>query len=174
MLRKLLILSVSIFIITAATNTAQASEASVYKLRAGVNWHRQQTWHWQEVRLASTTKTVFAEKATNSKPYLRWLAKTWSERRIEAKKRAHAVPYYNEWMCIHRGEGAWNDPNAPYYGGLQMDMQFQRTYGWQALQKWGTADNWHPLTQMWVAEKARASGRGFYPWPTTARNCGLI
>jgi hypothetical protein len=27
---------------------------------------------------------------------------------------------------------------------------------------------------MWVAERAYRSGRGFYPWPNTARACGLI
>jgi hypothetical protein len=27
---------------------------------------------------------------------------------------------------------------------------------------------------MWIAEKAYRAGRGFYPWPNTARYCGLI
>jgi hypothetical protein len=27
---------------------------------------------------------------------------------------------------------------------------------------------------MWVAERAFKDGRGFYPWPLTARRCGLI
>jgi hypothetical protein len=27
---------------------------------------------------------------------------------------------------------------------------------------------------MWVAERALRAGRGFYPWPNTARMCGLI
>jgi hypothetical protein len=27
---------------------------------------------------------------------------------------------------------------------------------------------------MWAAERAHRSGRGFYPWPNTARYCGLI
>ena len=26
----------------------------------------------------------------------------------------------------------------------------------------------------WAAERAHHSGRGFYPWPNTARYCGLI
>ena len=77
-------------------------------------------------------------------------------------------------MCIHRYEGSWVDPDAPYYGGLQMDMSFQRAYGWNLLQTKGTADNWSPLEQMWVAERAHASGRGFYPWPNTARYCNLF
>lgn len=83
-------------------------------------------------------------------------------------------PHYNEWLCIHRYEGSWTDPNAPFYGGLQMDIGFQQTYGASLLKSKGTADNWTPLEQMWVAEKAYHSGRGFYPWPNTARYCGLI
>lgn len=83
-------------------------------------------------------------------------------------------PHYRAWKCIHKYEGAWNDPNPPYWGGLQMDMSFQRAYGAALLRRKGTADHWTPLEQMWVAEKAYRSGRGFYPWPTTARICGLI
>lgn len=175
-LRKLMVLSGIFIAVATATNTAQATpeRLSISQLRTGVNWHRQQTWHWQDIRLASRTKTVFSEKTTQSRPYLRWLVKKWSSRRIIAKYDAHNVPHYREWLCIHSYEGAWNDPNSPYYGGLQMDMSFQRSYGWSALKRWGTADNWHPLTQMWVAERAFASGRGFYPWPNTARYCGLI
>jgi hypothetical protein len=55
-----------------------------------------------------------------------------------------------------------------------MDMAFMRIYGASLLRRKGTADNWTPLEQMWVAEKAYRSGRGFYPWPNTARACGLI
>ena len=50
----------------------------------------------------------------------------------------------------------------------------QRRYGRDLLRRKGTADHWLPLEQIWVAEKARRSGRGFYPWPNTARACGLI
>ena len=41
------------------------------------------------------------------------------------------------------------------------------------LARKGTADRWSPLEQMWVAEHAYKT-RGFYPWPNTARYCGLI
>lgn len=82
---------------------------------------------------------------------------------------------YGSWMCIHGYEGAWNDPNAPYYGGLQMDMTFQRQYGSRLLKHKGTANHWDPMEQMWIAEHARTNGgRGWYPWPKTARYCGLI
>jgi hypothetical protein len=37
----------------------------------------------------------------------------------------------------------------------------------------GWANRWSPLEQMWVAERAFPT-RGYYPWPNTARYCGLI
>jgi hypothetical protein len=55
-----------------------------------------------------------------------------------------------------------------------MDVQFQRTYAPGLFSLKGTADHWTPLEQMWVAERAHRAGRGFYPWPNTARYCGLI
>ena len=54
-----------------------------------------------------------------------------------------------------------------------MDLSFQRAYGAALLRRKGTADHWTPLEQIWVAERAYRSGLGFYPWPTTARWCGL-
>ena len=55
-----------------------------------------------------------------------------------------------------------------------MDLSFQRRYGAYLLRRKGTADKWSPIEQMWVAERAHRSGRGFYPWPRTARYCGLL
>lgn len=82
-------------------------------------------------------------------------------------------PHYQAWLCIHHYEGSWTDSGAPYWGGLQMDLNFMSAYGGNLLRLKGTADNWTPLEQMWVAENAWRS-RGFYPWPLTARYCGLI
>lgn len=84
------------------------------------------------------------------------------------------IPHYYSWLCIHRYEGSWTDPNAPYYGGLQMDWNFMRTYGSWLLSHKGTADHWTPFEQMLVAERAHRSGRGFGPWPNTARYCHLL
>lgn len=78
------------------------------------------------------------------------------------------------WLCIHKYEGSWSDPNSPYYGGLQMDWGFMSTYGPRLLRHKGTANYWKAIEQVWVAETARRSGRGYYPWPNTARYCGLI
>lgn len=83
-------------------------------------------------------------------------------------------PHERQWWCIHHYEGAWNDTGSPFWGGLQMDWSFQKTYGGMQWKLYGTADHWTPLEQMWVAERAFYAGRGFYPWPNTARYCGLI
>jgi len=82
---------------------------------------------------------------------------------------------WRAFQCIHRGEGAWtaNTGNG-FYGGLQMDRQFQQTYGPEFYRAFGTADHWPPSMQITVAIRAYLSGRGFYPWPVTARYCGLL
>lgn len=93
---------------------------------------------------------------------------------------AHALPrppHYAQWLCLYRYENAghgWkaNTGNG-YYGGLQMDREFQRTYAPRLYRLKGTADRWTPLEQMWAAERAWRT-RGFRPWPTTARLCGLL
>src|SRR5262245_30697685 len=77
------------------------------------------------------------------------------------------------FLCIHRFEGAWSDRGAPYWGGLQMDRSFMASYGGEFLRAFGTADNWTPAMQLAVAERAYLSGRGYGPWPTTRRLCGL-
>jgi hypothetical protein len=78
------------------------------------------------------------------------------------------------FICIHHYEGAWNaNTGNGYYGGLQMDIGFQRSYGSEFLSAFGTADRWPPSLQLAVAIKAYLSGRGFGPWPNTARMCGL-
>ena len=76
-------------------------------------------------------------------------------------------------LCIRGHEGSWSDPAAPFYGGLQMDLGFQRSYGGAFLRALGTADRWPPYVQLAVGLEAYYSGRGFGPWPNTRRMCGL-
>lgn len=82
-------------------------------------------------------------------------------------------PHYQQWLCIHRFEGSWTDSGDPFWGGLQMDRQFMRTYAPRSLLSRGWANAWTPVEQMWVAERAWKA-RGFSPWPNTARYCGLL
>jgi hypothetical protein len=82
---------------------------------------------------------------------------------------------HDAFLCIHRYEGAWNSHTGNgYYGGLQMDVSFQSRYGGDFVDRWGTADNWPAWAQLTAAVRAYRSGRGFWPWPNTARACGLI
>jgi hypothetical protein len=76
------------------------------------------------------------------------------------------------YEAFHHGKWAANTGNG-YYGGLQMDLSFQRTYGGNLLATKGTANNWTMLEQMWAAERAYSSGRGFGPWPNTRKSCGI-
>jgi hypothetical protein len=79
------------------------------------------------------------------------------------------------WLCIHRYEGAWtSNTGNGYYGGLQMDSGFMARYGSDFEARWGTADNWPSWAQLTAARRARDSGRGYGPWPNTARFCGLL
>jgi hypothetical protein len=139
-----------------------------------IRQYRRQTWRWQNIMGVRRTRANRAAVRHPSRTYKRWVRDLWKRRAIRAHRRAHRPPHKAGWLCIQRHEGAWNDPNAPYFGGLQMDIGFQRTYGARLLRTKGTADRWTPLEQMWVAEKAHRSGRGYYPWPNTARYCGLI
>ncbi|HUK99190.1 MAG TPA: hypothetical protein VLV46_16230 [Gaiellaceae bacterium] len=93
-----------------------------------------------------------------------------------AERRA-AVPAWlvQALTCIHHYEAAWNaNTGNGYYGGLQMDVPFQSAYGAEYLQRYGTADRWPVWAQLEVAARAYRSGRGFWPWPNTARACGLL
>ena len=151
----------------------QLAPGSRYLLRR-IARHRRETWRWQQLMGKQPTPASKSVQRSRDPDYRRWALRLWKKRAVVARRQAHNPPREGAWRCIQRHEGAWNDPNAPYYGGLQMDLGFQRTYGSDLLRRKGTANNWTPLEQMWVAERAYRSGRGFYPWPNTARYCGLI
>jgi hypothetical protein len=134
---------------------------------------QRETWHWQ--RLMGTRLTPPGDRRlTELTPSaIQRAALQWEQRSAKAHKTASHPPHLSQFLCIHHYEGSWTDTGAPYYGGLQMDVGFQQAYGgWLYAQK-GTANHWSPLEQIWTAEKALKS-RGFWPWPNTARFCGLL
>ncbi len=158
------------------TNSSREStkaDQKVRSLRAGIQFHREATHRWQRLAHVPLTLSSYDEQGTRSVRYLVWMAHLWNKRRLEAKEYALNPPHKAQWLCIHSYEGSWTDTGSPYYGGLQMDMEFMQEYGSWLLRSKGTADHWTPLEQMWVAERAYRT-RGFYPWPNTARYCGLI
>lgn len=87
--------------------------------------------------------------------------------------RAELRRLYEKWRCIHEREGAWNDPNAPHYGGLQFNDSFQRSYGPEFFKRWGDANHWPAFAQLVAANRAWEV-RGYAPWPNTGRACKLI
>lgn len=94
--------------------------------------------------------------------------------RPRAHRRRVSIPHLRDWVCIHSHEAPnWRIADPPYYGGLQMDIGFQRSYGGAYLRSEGTANHWTEQQQMLAAERAWKS-RGFTPWPNTARMCGLL
>jgi len=93
-----------------------------------------------------------------------------------AARRARISAQLEEaFMCIHRYEASWDaNTGNGYYGGLQMDISFQARYGSDYLARFGTADRWPVWAQLEAAARAYDDGRGFWPWPNTARVCGLL
>lgn len=144
----------------------------VERLRAG-------TARWLTVirgrppQVAASRSLAARRLAAHSPLSLRRLARSWRRREHRAWRQANHPPDLAAWSCIHSYEGSWTDRGAPYWGGLQMDLSFQETYGGWLLRHRGTADHWSPLEQIWTAVRA-ARSRGFLPWANTARLCGLI
>lgn len=148
-------------------------EQALTALGAEISTYQRQTWHWQRVMGVSRAKTTGDSlRELGVRGSVKALAR-WRRLATTTYKRLQRPPHRAQLECIHRYEGSWTDPGAPFWGGLQMDMSFQASYGGYLLRTKGTADRWTPLEQMWVAEKAIAS-RGFSPWPNTARVCGLL
>lgn len=164
---------------TTTTSTTNASETpSRWELQAARAWRRHiqrfraDTRHWLTVMRGRPPANVPRSLAVHSIPRLRQLARHWRHVARSAWLHAKHPPELGGWLCIHHYEGSWADSNGPYWGGLQMDLSFQATYGGWLLRHKGTADRWSPLEQIWVAVRA-ARTRGFSPWPNTARYCGL-
>lgn len=94
------------------------------------------------------------------------------------RRALRSSPMGTHWLegafqCIHHYEGSWDaNTGNGYYGGLQMDVEFQRDYGASYLRSFGTANHWPRSVQIAVAIDAWLS-RGFAPWPNTRRSCGL-
>jgi len=128
---------------------------------------RSTTWRWQTVIGVRHAHSVASLRTPRALRY-------WRRQVRHVSWLAAHPPHKRGWLCIHHFEGSWSDSGDPYWGGLQMDRGFMRTYAPAFLLRKGWANRWTPLEQMWVAERAHRSGRGYGPWPNTARYCGLL
>jgi len=162
---------------TTVATTAARTGPSRWELRTAAVWRRHiqrfraATRHWLTVMNGRPPTNASRRLATRSLARLHQLERRWHRRAHRAWWQAKHPPYLRTWLCIHRYEGSWADSGSPYWGGLQMDLSFQQTYGGWLLRHKGTADHWSALEQIWVAVRA-ARTRGFSPWPNTARSCG--
>ncbi len=158
-----------------AADVPAATETRSAPILEKIRKFRGETWRWQRLMGVPRTPTRYEAERSSSIEFRRWVLRLWQERAAKARRAAKNPPRLRAWLCIHRHEGPWNaNTGNGYYGGLQMDMAFQRRYGASLLRTKGPAHRWRPLEQIWVAERAYRSGRGFHPWPNTARACGLI
>jgi hypothetical protein len=179
-LRFLLLAGVLMLAVAALTDTDDAdARTQRATLLAQIGDLRAETWRLQRLMGKPRTPTNYAERTTKSDAYRRWLRDLWRKRALAAARRAARPPHRSQWMCIHLYEShplqRWRTRTGNgFYGGLQMNIAFQRRYGAELQRRKGSADRWTPLEQMWVAERAHRSGLGFHPWPNTARSCGLI
>ena len=158
---------------------ANASSTRVDRLENQIHALRAETWRWQALMRKPRTPSSFSELHAENPAYIGWVRNLWQRRARTAERQAKNPPHRNGWLCIqqherHPAQGWATHTGNGYYGGLQMDLGFQRTYGYDLLRRKGTANKWTAVEQMWVAERAYRSGRGFYPWPNTASSCGLI
>jgi Transglycosylase-like domain len=166
-----LVLAFSVLAADAPAATAGPSAPVMEKIRK----FRAETWRWQRLMRVQLTPNRREAERSRSTAYRRLVLSVWKERAAKARWQAHHPRRLGAWLCIHRHEGPWNaNTGNGYYGGLQMDMAFQRTYAPYLLSTKGPAHRWTAIEQIWVAERAYRSGRGFSPWPNTARACGLI
>lgn len=137
------------------------------------------------IRIAETHRGKTAQQWYTI-AHRRMVDRDWLQKRLgvrvrellQMERRFHAEPtrppHYDEWLCIHNGEGTWtSNTGNGYYGGLQFAQgTWDRNGGQQYASR---ADLATPLQQMWTAENAwKESGGSFAQWPNTARACGLL
>ena len=158
-----------------AADATAARVAPEERILERIQDHREETWRWQRLMRVPLTPASRRAERSSSIGFRRWVLSYWRGQAVKARRAAANPPRLAAWLCIHRREGPWNARTGNgYYGGLQMDMAFQRRWGPELLRAKGTADRWRPIEQIWVAERAYRSGLGFSPWPNTARACGLF
>lgn len=164
-MRTVTALAVVLAVLAPVAAAARPTTTTTSSSAAKTTHLRQTARHWEAL--------IGLSRAWTRRPAP--LAYRFWKRRLRAVARVAANPPHRQgWLCIHRYEGSWRDANDPYWGGLQMNRGFMGSYAPWSLLRRGWANTWTPLEQMWVAERAFRSGRGYGPWPNTARSCGLL
>ena len=160
----------------AATERFLAPSSS--ELLTRIDHWRQRTWYWQRVMGKRRWPTEYLERKFPSLEYRQCVLELCRGRALRARHRALRPPNRRGWLCIYSYERnpaqGWRTYTGNgFYGGLQMDLSFQRRYGRWLLARKGPAHRWTPIEQIWVAERGRRV-QGWYAWPHAAGACGLI
>jgi hypothetical protein len=146
------------------------------RLFARVSYSRRLALSLRRIYPGRVTRRFATAQAPTAPETLRLWQRRSAFAALVVSEHEPAIPasLHDSFECIHAFEGAWDSNTGNgYYGGLQTDLSFQSLYGPEFLARWGTADNWPPWAQLQAAVRAYQSGRGFTPWPNTARFCGL-
>lgn len=106
----------------------------------------------------------------------RYYLRQWTARHRQAislqRRWLWSRAWYQAAMCVHRGEGAWtSNTGNGFYGGMQFDYSTWLSNGGGRFAAYAHLAT--PVEQLtvtyWTWQR-----RGWYPWPNTARACGLI
>jgi Transglycosylase-like domain len=149
------------------------------RFRVRVSFSRAEALTLRRIYPGTVTRRFASAHGATSTATLRLWQERLAAASVQVLRHGYArppIPHYlkDAFLCIHRFEAGWNaNTGNGYYGGLQMDIRFQHTYGGDFARRWGTADNWPAWAQLVAAVRAYRSGRGFGPWPNTSRACGL-
>ena len=147
------------------------------RLYARVSYSRRLALRLRRIYPGHVTRRFASAEGSTAPATLRLWQRRSASAALVVSRHGPAIPawLHDSFLCIHRFEGAWDSNTGNgYYGGLQLDRAFQRLYGPEFVARFGTADNWPVWAQLEAAVRAYESGRGFAPWPNTARVCGLL
>lgn len=119
----------------------------------------------------------------------------WRDDKVRWAKGKHHRAQERSSLCVYSLASAWADTSAArcvsskeggiasntgngYYGKWQADTSFASTYNPEASRRWGPYAYYHggawPERDQDLMAYRGWKARGWYPWPTTARMCGLI
>src|SRR5438132_5876306 len=96
---------------TTTTTTEETPVAvDLTLVRRSIQRTRHEMWHWQRVMGRPLTRDLSDPPADPGQRL-----RAWRELAAKVRQRAQNPPHKRAWLCIHHFEGAWHDPNAPYY-----------------------------------------------------------
>jgi hypothetical protein len=158
----------------------------IHKQRVAVKFLRRKIVRRSLVAyLPHPRKAHLSWKRTQVRRELSWWVRTDRlTRKLARVPLSRRIPRWSQWQCIAHYESMkiWSmsptsEPSSggAYWGGLQMDVSFQHTYGEDMIRRHhgGLANTWSEPEQITVANRAWQT-RGYQPWPNTARSCGLL